>query len=257
MSIRTIARSSSNRNSASARASSVFPTPVGPRKMNEPIGRFGSDRPARERRMAFATALDGLVLADDPRVQRVLQVDELLHLALHQPRHRDAGPLRDDLGDVLLVDLLLQHLPVGLELGERLVLLLQPLLELDEPAVPDLGRPLEVAVALGRARLSATRPRSRTSARGSRRCARFSCCQCAFIPALRSCRSASSRSSFSSRSLRRVVGLLLQRRALDLELLDAALDLVDLDRHRVDLDPQAAGRPRRSGRSPCPAGTGR
>ena len=60
------------------------------------------------------------------------------------------------------------------------------------------------------------------------------------MPALRSCRSASSRSSFSSRSLERGVGLLLQRGALDLELLDAALDLVDLDRHRVDLDPQAA-----------------
>ena len=41
MSMRTIACSSSNRNSASARAVSVFPTPVGPRKMNEPIGRFG------------------------------------------------------------------------------------------------------------------------------------------------------------------------------------------------------------------------
>ena len=44
MSRRTMARSSSNMNSASARASSVFPTPVGPRKTNEPIGRFGSCR---------------------------------------------------------------------------------------------------------------------------------------------------------------------------------------------------------------------
>ena len=57
MSIRTIAASSSNRNSASARAVSVLPTPVGPRKINEPIGRFGSLKPARERRIAFATAL--------------------------------------------------------------------------------------------------------------------------------------------------------------------------------------------------------
>ena len=56
MSSRTIARSSSNMNSASARASSVFPTPVGPRKMNEPIGRFGSCSPVRARRSAFATA---------------------------------------------------------------------------------------------------------------------------------------------------------------------------------------------------------
>ena len=56
MSMRTIARSSSKRNSASVRASSVLPTPVGPRNRNEPIGRFGSDSPARDRRIAFATA---------------------------------------------------------------------------------------------------------------------------------------------------------------------------------------------------------
>ena len=53
--MRTIASSSPNRNSASVRASSVLPTPDGPRKMNEPVGRFGSLRPARERRIAFET----------------------------------------------------------------------------------------------------------------------------------------------------------------------------------------------------------
>src|SRR6266511_2770452 len=56
MSIRTTARSSSNRKSARDRASSVLPTPVGPRNTNEPMGRFGSESPARARRMAFATA---------------------------------------------------------------------------------------------------------------------------------------------------------------------------------------------------------
>ena len=40
---------------------------------------------------------------------------------------------------------------------------------------------------------------------------------------------------------RRVVLLLLERLALDLELHDAALDLVDLGRHRVDLDAQPRG----------------
>ncbi|MNN06211.1 hypothetical protein D3C81_1189940 [compost metagenome] len=57
MSIRTMASSVSNRNSASALHSSVLPTPVGPRNMNEPLGRFGSDSPARERRTALATAV--------------------------------------------------------------------------------------------------------------------------------------------------------------------------------------------------------
>ena len=56
MSIRTIARSSSNRNSASDLASSVLPTPVGPRNRNDPVGRSGEEMPARERRTASATA---------------------------------------------------------------------------------------------------------------------------------------------------------------------------------------------------------
>ncbi len=55
MSMRTIARSSSKRNSAKARASSVLPTPVGPMKMKDPIGRLGSCRPDRDRRTAFDT----------------------------------------------------------------------------------------------------------------------------------------------------------------------------------------------------------
>ena len=55
MSMRIINFSSSKRNSAKARASSVLPTPVGPRKMKEPIGRLVSERPARLRRTAFDT----------------------------------------------------------------------------------------------------------------------------------------------------------------------------------------------------------
>src|SRR5918996_916638 len=63
MSMRTIAWSLSNRNSASARASSVLPTPVGPRKMKLPSGRFGSESPARARRIAFALQLHDPPLA--------------------------------------------------------------------------------------------------------------------------------------------------------------------------------------------------
>ena len=56
MSMRTMAFSSSNRFSASALASSVLPTPVGPRNRKLPSGLFGSERPARLRRTAEATA---------------------------------------------------------------------------------------------------------------------------------------------------------------------------------------------------------
>jgi hypothetical protein len=55
MSMRIIDSASSNMYSASERATSVLPTPDGPRNTNEPVGRFGSFRPARERRIALET----------------------------------------------------------------------------------------------------------------------------------------------------------------------------------------------------------
>ena len=56
ISIRTILFSSSNRLCANAFASSVFPTPVGPRKRNDPIGLLGSLIPALERMIASVTS---------------------------------------------------------------------------------------------------------------------------------------------------------------------------------------------------------
>ena len=87
------------------RASSVLPTPDGPRKMNEPAGRLGSLIPARERRIALETAVIADVLADHPLVQLVLHPQELLGLGLGQLEDGDAGPHRDDVGDLLLADL--------------------------------------------------------------------------------------------------------------------------------------------------------
>src|SRR6266849_642764 len=97
MSMRTMARSSSNKNSARARASSVLPTPVGPRNRNVPIGLCGSDRPARLRRIA--------------------------------------RPLRDDFGYVFLVDFFLQHLLLALQLVETRRLLGDLFVELRHRAV--------------------------------------------------------------------------------------------------------------------------
>ncbi len=56
MSIWMSASASPNMNSASVRARNVLPTPVGPRKMNEPIGRRGSFKSARLRRSALLIA---------------------------------------------------------------------------------------------------------------------------------------------------------------------------------------------------------
>ena len=108
--MRTIASSVSNRNAASAFVSSVLPTPVGPRNRNEPFGRFGSDEPARARRIAFATVVSASSLADDALLEEVLHVEQLVLLALEHLRHRNAGPLRDDLGDFLVGDLVAHEL---------------------------------------------------------------------------------------------------------------------------------------------------
>src|SRR5213596_1532282 len=142
MSTWIIASSSPNRNSASVRASSVLPTPDGPRKMNEPVGRFGSLMPARAADLVRHGG-DRLFLADHALVQLVLHVHELLRLGLGELEHRDARPHRDDVGDLLLADFRL--LRVGLVLAPvllELALLLRELALL----VPERRRLLELLV---------------------------------------------------------------------------------------------------------------
>ena len=72
--------------------------------------------------------------------------------------------------------------------------------------------------------------------------ASFSACQWAFMPADSSRSPASSASMALRRSLEAASFSLLERVELDVELLDAPLHLVDLERHGVDLDAQLAGR---------------
>src|SRR6266436_4308424 len=60
MSKRTSDFSEPNKNSASLRATSVLPTPVGPRKKKQPTGRSGDFSPARLRRIARASAVMAL-----------------------------------------------------------------------------------------------------------------------------------------------------------------------------------------------------
>ena len=61
---------------------------------------------------------DGVVLADDALLDPVFHAEELVALAFEEARDGDAGPFGDDLGDVLVVDLFLEHGLVFLELGE-------------------------------------------------------------------------------------------------------------------------------------------
>src|SRR5579875_596651 len=101
MSMRIIVSSSPNRNSASVRASSALPTPEGPRKMNEPVGRLGSFRPARDR---LGDHLDRWMLTDHALVELLLHAHERRRLGLGELEHGDPGPQRDDVGDLLLAD---------------------------------------------------------------------------------------------------------------------------------------------------------
>ena len=135
-----------NRKLASARASSVFPTPVGPRKMKLPTGRLGDLSPARDRRMAREIAEIAGVLRDDPAVQRLLHLQELVALVLVDRRQRHAGPLRHDLVDLGLAD---DHAArVGLDV-ELLAHELQVLARLDFLVAIEL-RLLEVLLRDGR-----------------------------------------------------------------------------------------------------------
>ena len=96
--------SSSNMNSASARASSVLPTPVGPRNRNVPIGRSGSLSPARERRSALATASTA---SSWPMTRSCSRSSMWMSFCISDSSRRETGmPVQraDDLGDLVGVD---------------------------------------------------------------------------------------------------------------------------------------------------------
>ena len=208
-----------------------------------------ADRPVRvgETRAGAADRVrdrgDRDVLTDHALVHHLFHAHELLHLALEQPRHGDAGPAGDDLGDVVGVDLLLQHLLVALELVEALRLRGDLGVELAHRAVPQLGRALEVALALGALGLVAgvLEPLLQLADLGDR--------VLLGLPARD--HPVALLGELGELGLDRVEPLLRagvgrgpvelgrERGLLDLQLADAPLDHVDLERHRVDLDPEA------------------
>ena len=176
-------------------------------------------------------------MADDTLADALLHLDEFLALALEHLGHGNAGPRGDHLGDVLVGDFLLQQ-ALGLSgLLQRLLHVGQFFLEARDGFVADLRRLVEVAVSLG-----------------------------FFLFAVRLLELAVDdaggvdRGFFVLPTRFQLVGFLLQvgqgflqlgqalpaggvflffqRRALDLELHDLALELVDLGRHRVEFHPQ-------------------
>ena len=199
-----------------------------------------ADRPVRILEPRAGTAqrvrdrIDRLLLPHDSLVEARLHVHELLHLALEQPIDGDSRPGGDDGGDVVLVDLFLDH---PLDGADRLAALRELVLERRQEAVPDLRHTLQVAVPLGPFCLHAKvvdLPRDLLDpvehvflARPARRKL--------VAPRLRLGKLSLDRLAHGRRLLR-------HRRQLDLELRHPPLRLVELDRRRVDLHPQSRRR---------------
>ena len=60
-----------------------------------------------------------MALADDAPVEDLRQLQHGLDLVLDHAADGDAGPVRDDRGDGLLVDMGVDHAPLGVEFLER------------------------------------------------------------------------------------------------------------------------------------------
>ena len=205
------------------------------------MGRSGSESPARLRRMAPATEVHGLVLAHHALVQLLLQVHELRHLALHHLLHGDARPRGHDLGDLVVGHLLLQDGAVLLLHIQRLFGVVQAALQVGDAGVADLGRLHQVALARGALLFELGASRARSCSSCTFTMASFSFCH----SALRLSRSLLGGGDVAAQRLQALlgglVGLLHERLLLDLHLGELAVGRVNLLRHGVDLDAQAAG----------------
>ena len=97
---------------------------------------------------SFAYLGHSLVLTDDPLVQHIIQMQQLLALALHQLLYRDASPACHDAGDFLIGHAVTQQAVLLLG-GSYLFLFGQLLLQLGQLAVFQFGGLVQVVLALG------------------------------------------------------------------------------------------------------------
>ena len=189
-------------------------------------------RPAHRIRHRF----DRASLTDQALAELGLECEQLLGLALHQPPDRNPGPGRHDTCDVIGRHLVADHAVVatGFSLG-----LLQQLLDARYVAVEHARRLLEVAVALSSVGADAVFVELLTQ-----RTDLVEGCALA-LPAL--VQLAEAGVLFAEALVkccqpldRCLVLLACECEALELEPVDAAAQLIDLERGRVDLHAQAA-----------------
>ena len=183
-----------------------------------------------------------LILSHDSLMQALFHMDELLDFAFHQAADGNVRPLADDIGDVFFVDLFLEHAQALFCRSRHTFFFGADLpLDLGQPAILQLGRFPVIAGALDALNL---RPQPLElflelalalngfllllPPRHQRVVLLLEIGQLLL--------------ELLEPLLRGLVFLFPQRFALDLELHDAAVDLVELGRHRVDLHPQLRGR---------------
>ena len=88
---------------------------------------------------------EGFVLTNDALAQPLFHREKLLHFAFEHLRNGHAGPLRDDLRNVLFVNFFLQRHAVLLNFFQLPLFCFQPLLQLRNLAVLNLGSTTQVA----------------------------------------------------------------------------------------------------------------
>jgi hypothetical protein len=106
--------------------------------MNEPIGRRGSDKPARLRRIAFENARHGVVLPHNALLQPLFHVHKFPRFALEQPPDRNSGPLGHDFRNVFFADFFAQNRAVLLHFRQMRLSLGQLLFRRVQLAVTNL-----------------------------------------------------------------------------------------------------------------------
>ena len=135
----------SNIDSAKARASSVLPTPVGPRKINEPMGRFGSFSPARARMTASATACtaSSWPITRSCKIESSRSSFSQARLQARKSRDGHSGPASDNLRDLIGGDLFMHEtgrtLAVLHRFGDGFLGVLEFLFFLRQQTVAKLG----------------------------------------------------------------------------------------------------------------------
>ena len=87
--------------------------------MKTPIGLFGLSSRARFVSMRLATIFRPCDWPMTRLFRMSARVEDRLHLVLHHAADRDAGPVRDDRGDRLLVDMRVDHALVRIDGFER------------------------------------------------------------------------------------------------------------------------------------------